>query len=72
VLTDSLRRAERDGLVARHVDRSRVETTILYELTDLACSLEAPLRMLACWAKHDWADVETARRSSNERTIYEN
>jgi DNA-binding HxlR family transcriptional regulator len=72
VLTDTLRRAECDGLVARHVDRNRVETTTLYELTDLARSLEDPLQVLACWAKQNWADVETARRSWNERTVCEN
>ena len=42
VLTDTLRRAEREGLVTRHVDRNRVETATLYELTDLGCSLGAP------------------------------
>lgn len=30
VLTDTLRRAERDGLVMRHVDAGRVETATLY------------------------------------------
>jgi DNA-binding HxlR family transcriptional regulator len=34
VLTDTLRRAERDGLVARTADRTRVETAALYQLTD--------------------------------------
>jgi len=68
VLTDTLRRAEGDGPV---VDRNRVETATLYELTDLACSLEDSLRGLACWATQNWADVETARRSWDERTINE-
>ena len=67
VLTDTLRRAERDGLVTRHVDRNRVETATLYELTDLACSLEDSLRVLSCWANRNWAGVETARRSWDER-----
>ena len=43
VLTDTLRRAERDGLIVRHLDSSRVETATLYELTDLGRSLDAPL-----------------------------
>jgi len=71
VLTDTLRRAERNGLVVRHADRNRVETAILYELTELACSLEDSLRTLACWAKQSWADVETARARWDERTINE-
>jgi DNA-binding HxlR family transcriptional regulator len=35
VLTDTLRRAERDGLICRHLDPGRIETATLYELTDL-------------------------------------
>jgi len=35
VLTDTLRRAERDGLISRHLDPGRIETATLYELTDL-------------------------------------
>jgi DNA-binding HxlR family transcriptional regulator len=38
VLADTLRRAERDGLKARHLDPSRVETATLYDLTDLGRS----------------------------------
>ena len=30
-----------------------------------------PLRTLACWSEHNWADVETARRSWDERTVNE-
>lgn len=41
VLTDTLRRAERDGLIARHLDGERIETATLYELTDLGRSLDA-------------------------------
>jgi DNA-binding HxlR family transcriptional regulator len=40
VLTDTLRRAERDGLVVRHLDPGRVETATLYQLTDLGRSLD--------------------------------
>jgi DNA-binding HxlR family transcriptional regulator len=40
VLTDTLSRAERDWLVARNVDRNRVETATLYQLTDLSYSLD--------------------------------
>ena len=43
VLTDTLRRAERDGLITRHLDAHRVETATLYELTDLGRSLEQPI-----------------------------
>lgn len=72
VLTDTLRRTERDGLVIRDVDRSRTGTATVYQLTDLARSLEAPLGEIACWATRSWTAVETARRNWNIRTdVYE-
>lgn len=61
VLTETLRRAERDGLVARHLDGERIETATLYELTDLGRSLDAPLTAMAEWADHNWQVVEAAR-----------
>ncbi len=61
VLTETLRRAERDGLIARHLDGRRVETATLYELTDLGRSLEAPLAAMAQWAERNWPAVEAAR-----------
>lgn len=63
VLTETLRRAERDGLVARHLDRSRIETAPLYELTDLGQSLDAPLSVMARWTEGNWQGVEEARQS---------
>jgi DNA-binding HxlR family transcriptional regulator len=61
VLTDTLRRAERDGLIARHLDGERIETATLYELTDLGRSLDAPLAAMAEWAGRNWQSVEAAR-----------
>src|ERR1035437_267750 len=43
VLTDTLRRVERDGLMTRRIDPDRVETATLYELTDLDKSFADPL-----------------------------
>lgn len=62
VLTDTLRRAERDGLVTRHLDPGRIETATLYELTDLGRSLDVPLAAMAEWADANWPAVEAARR----------
>jgi len=61
VLTETLRRAERDGLVARHLDGGRIETATLYELTDLGRSLDVPLVAMANWAECNWQVVEAAR-----------
>jgi DNA-binding HxlR family transcriptional regulator len=67
VLTDTLRRAERDGLIARHLDSNRVETATVYELTDLGRSLEEPLAALERWMDGHWARVDAARRHWGRR-----
>jgi DNA-binding HxlR family transcriptional regulator len=67
VLTDTLRRAERDGLIARHLDPSRVETATLYELTDLGRSLEEPLLVLQRWVDKYWLNVDAARHQWDRR-----
>ena len=61
VLTETLRRAKCDGLIARHLDESRIETATLYELTDLGRSLDTPLSAMAEWADRNWQVVEVAR-----------
>lgn len=60
VLTDTLRRAERDGLLVRHLDPGRVDTATLYVLTDLGRSLEQPLAAFARWVDDNWPHVEAA------------
>ena len=62
VLTDTLRRAERDGLIARRLDPGRVETATLYELTELGRSLNLPLAVLDEWVGANWPSVDAARR----------
>jgi DNA-binding HxlR family transcriptional regulator len=68
VLTDTLRRAERDGLVMRHVDARRIETATLYRLTDLGRSLDEPLAALGEWSASHWDQVEAARQHWNQRS----
>jgi DNA-binding HxlR family transcriptional regulator len=63
VLTDTLRRAERDGLIRRHLDSGRMGTANLYELTDLGRSLKEPLAALGQWVEVNWDWVEAAQRS---------
>lgn len=67
VLTDTLRRAERDGLIRRHLDSGRMDTANLYELTDLGRSLEEPLDALRRWVDANWHQVEAAQRSWADR-----
>ena len=68
VLTDTLRRAERDGLVVRHLDPDRVETATRYQLTELGRSLDEPLAALEQWVDAHWSDIEEARRRWNQRS----
>ena len=68
VLTDTLRRAECDGLIRRHLDSGRMGTATLYELTDLGRSLDEPLAALGRWADANWELVEAAQRDWASRT----
>jgi DNA-binding HxlR family transcriptional regulator len=63
VLTDTLRSAERDGLIIRRLDSERTDTATLYELTDLGKSLDEPLAVLERWVAANWHLVEAARRN---------
>jgi DNA-binding HxlR family transcriptional regulator len=62
VLTDTLRRAERDGLITQHLE-SQMGTANLYALTDLGRSLEEPLAAVERWVDAHWHQVESAQRS---------
>ena len=42
-LTDTLRKAERDGLITRHLDAEHIETATSTSLADPGRSLDAPL-----------------------------
>jgi DNA-binding HxlR family transcriptional regulator len=68
VLTDTLRRTERDGLVVRYLDARRVDTATLYKLTDLGRSLDEPLAALGRWSETNWLHVEAARQRWNRRS----
>jgi DNA-binding HxlR family transcriptional regulator len=72
VLTENLRRAERDGLIIRRLDRERIETATLYELTPLGRSLDVPLAALIDWidthrdsvegTREQWDRIQRSRR----------
>jgi DNA-binding HxlR family transcriptional regulator len=68
VLTDTLRRAERDGLIRRHLDSGRTGSATRYELTDLGRSLDEPLAALGWWVDAHWELVEAAQRDWASRT----
>jgi DNA-binding HxlR family transcriptional regulator len=68
VFTDTLRRAERDGLITRRLDRERIESATLYELTDLGRSLDVPLGIMDRWVETNWPAVEAAHRHWDARS----
>jgi DNA-binding HxlR family transcriptional regulator len=67
VLTETLRRAERDGLVRRVIDPSRVETATVYQLTELGRSLDGLLTAAEHWVRHYWDQVEASRQRWSQR-----
>jgi DNA-binding HxlR family transcriptional regulator len=67
VLTETLRRAERDGLIMRRLDSARTDTANFYELTDLGRSLEEPLAAIGRWVEVNWDQVRAAQRAWADR-----
>ena len=61
VLADTLRRAERDGLISRTLNPRRVDTATLYELTAHGRSLDEPLAALGQRVDAKWDLVDAAR-----------
>jgi DNA-binding HxlR family transcriptional regulator len=51
VLADALRRAERDGLISRHLDPSKVQTATHDDFTGLGRSHEKPLAAFSHWVQ---------------------
>jgi len=68
VLTDTLRRAERDGLITRYLDPGRIASATLYQLTDLGRSLDEALVALGRWVEANWQEVEAAHRNWDTRS----
>jgi DNA-binding HxlR family transcriptional regulator len=61
VLTEVLRRLERDGLVVRTTASSDAPATTHYRLTDLGLSAVVPVQALVAWAEAHTEDVLAAR-----------
>jgi DNA-binding HxlR family transcriptional regulator len=67
MLTLTLRRLERDGLVRRTVYPT-VPPRVEYALTALGRTLLEPVRSLGRWAAAHRADIDAARRHFDQRT----
>lgn len=60
MLTQTLRRLERDGLV-RRTEHPVVPPQVEYSLTPLGESLSGPIQALSEWAKEHSLEIEEAR-----------
>ncbi len=61
VLTQTLRRLERNGIIGRHVTLAPL--SVEYNITPLGHSLDEPFRALYLWTLENLADVERARKT---------
>lgn len=66
MLTVTLRRLERDGLVLRTVTPS-TPPQVEYSLTDLGRTLTEPIELLMHWANRYRSDIQAARIAFDER-----
>lgn len=62
MLTRTLRRMQRDGMIARTVHPA-IPPQVEYRLTALGESIDEPLGAIARWAERHGGDVQAARRS---------
>lgn len=68
MLTQNLRKLEREGLVLRTVTPT-TPPRVDYELTELGRSLIEPLRALSAWAMDKRPQIEKARAAFDTRTV---
>ena len=62
VLTETLRRLERDGVLTRTAF-AEIPPRVVYELTPLGRSLEQPIRSIAGWAEENVERITAARNA---------
>ena len=68
MLTQTLRKLEREGLVKRMVTPT-TPPRVDYELTELGESLIAPLATLSAWAMEKRPEIEKARADFDNRRV---
>lgn len=66
MLTQTLRRLEKDGLVHREVHAQMRPPQVEYSLTDLGQSITKPLGAIRDWSEQHLPDVRRARRRFDE------
>lgn len=67
-LSRTLRAMERDELILRHEDRSRVPSTVIYELSPLLIDfLTGPIGPVVDWLRHHNEPIERVREQYRRR-----
>ena|SRR5579862_1720690 len=66
VLSETLRRLERDGIVTRTA-HAEIPPRVEYGLTALGRSLEQPILLITSWAEHNMNRIERARDRFDRR-----
>lgn len=66
MLTQTLRKNERDGLIMRTVDSSKVPMSVTYQLTELGQTIIEPLNSLQTWA-YDHIEKMTAAQAAYDQ-----
>jgi DNA-binding HxlR family transcriptional regulator len=66
-LTQTLRRLERNGMIARRVITDS-PIAVEYSITPLGQSLKAPFQMLYAWTEQHKQQVEQAQQAFDQRT----
>jgi|SRR5579863_9146555 DNA-binding HxlR family transcriptional regulator len=68
VLTETLRRLERDGVLTRTAF-AEIPPRVVYELTPLGRSLEELIRSIADWAEQNIEDITAARDAYDRNAV---
>jgi DNA-binding HxlR family transcriptional regulator len=71
VLTDTLRKLQRHGLVMR-CDHHEVPRRVDYDLTDLGVTLLEPIGVLCRWSEaHAWDVLDALDRADDQRDVFD-
>ena len=70
VLTETLRRLERDGILTRTA-YPEIPPRVEYELTPLGRSLDQPIRAITTWAEQNMPRIARARNAYDQAALRE-
>lgn len=69
MLTETLRKQERAGVVYREINSATVPISVTYSLTELGEALVEPIDAIRCWAEGHLDEVLAAQARYDSRTL---